>query len=407
MTQVRKLNIIASPQLWSKPEEAKTHITEQRLKYAQQCQRLETAQVQLQTVQKQIDARNQAGKPLTPEEQTGANNRKATLERAIRELQEYKLGFEAQQERWRAQQQMMSNDASSTRNTQPPNNPGQSSTNPQQNPEGAGIPSNPQPQVTDTQSGPAPAMQGDAGKNQNLQSRPPATSSATISAGPMPTSQNFAYPTQNPSAAAPLAGVAPSLNPNIPSANPQQYQAPHPQQPVSAAAGSQVPHPLSHKAAIAQAARSYSSGGAQPLQPRANSQGSIHPPPNLSQPEPQAKNSHLPIPQKINVSALQPVQMGSARPTLSGGPSTGAAGPMGQPGIQKHPYYVLEGEGERVLSKKKLEELVRQVTGGSDGEGGESLEPDVEEVTELECCYRHHSHTKIPTDTSRYRRRIR
>jgi transcription initiation factor TFIID subunit TAF12 len=54
---------------------------------------------------------------------------------------------------------------------------------------------------------------------------------------------------------------------------------------------------------------------------------------------------------------------------------------MGQPGIPKFPGYVLEGEGERVLSKKKLEELVRQVTGGSDGEGTETLDPDVEEVS--------------------------
>ena len=370
MAQVRKLNVIASPQLWSKPEEAKAHITEQRLKYAQQCQRLESAQTQLQQIAKQIDARNQAGKPLSPEENNNANTRKGGLERAIREAREFMLGFEAQQERWRAQQQMMNND---TRSNQPPNNPGQSNSNPQPNPEAAGSSSNPQPQVADTQIGVAPAMQGDAGKNQNLQSRPPATSSATISAGPMPLSQSFAFPMQN------LPAVAP-LNPIVSSANPQQYQTLHPQQPLSAAAGSPAPHPLSHKAAVAQAARSYSSGGPQTLQPRANSQGSIHPPPNMNQPEPQNKNPPLPIPQKISVSPLQPVQMGSARPTLSGGPSTGAAGPMGQPGIQKHPYYILEGEGERVLSKKKLEELVRQVTGGSDGEGGESLEPDVEEV---------------------------
>jgi transcription initiation factor TFIID subunit 12 len=39
----------------------------------------------------------------------------------------------------------------------------------------------------------------------------------------------------------------------------------------------------------------------------------------------------------------------------------------------------MEGEGDRVLSKKKLDELVRQVTGGGQGEG-EGLAPDVEEV---------------------------
>ena len=385
MAQVKKMNIIANPQLWGKPEEAKSNVSEQRFKYAQQCQKLEQVQAQLQAMTKQIQARNEAGKPLSPEENQNAAARKAGCDRVGRETREWIFGFEQRQERWKAQQQQMNNDAttgtSNARGNQAPGSAEQSSANAQRNPESAGIASNPPQQVTDQQNGNAQAMQAESGKNQNLQSRPPVTSSTTVSAAPMPTSQNLAFPPQSSSMVAPLAGVPASLNPNIPSASPQQYQAPHSQPPVSAAAGSQVPHPLSHKAAIAQANRSYSSGGAQPLQPRANSQSAGHPPPNISQPEPQAKNQHLPIPPKLSVSPLQPVQMGSARPTLSGGPSTGAAGPMGQPGIQKHPYFVLEGEGERVLSKKKLEELVRQVTGGSDGEVGESLDPDVEEVS--------------------------
>ena len=73
--------------------------------------------------------------------------------------------------------------------------------------------------------------------------------------------------------------------------------------------------------------------------------------------------------------------MGPARPTLSGGPNNGATTSLSQPAIQRHPGYVLEGEGERVLSKKKLEELVRQVTGGGvEGEEGETLSAEVEEV---------------------------
>jgi transcription initiation factor TFIID subunit 12 len=42
----------------------------------------------------------------------------------------------------------------------------------------------------------------------------------------------------------------------------------------------------------------------------------------------------------------------------------------------------MEGEGDRVLSKKKLDELVRQVTGGGQGEK-EGLAPDVEEVCSI------------------------
>lgn len=56
---------------------------------------------------------------------------------------------------------------------------------------------------------------------------------------------------------------------------------------------------------------------------------------------------------------------------------------MGQPGIQRAAQFTLEGEGDRVLSKRKLDELVRQVTGSasdsSDGHASGGLEPDVEE----------------------------
>ncbi|BAE63322.1 unnamed protein product [Aspergillus oryzae RIB40] len=89
-----------------------------------------------------------------------------------------------------------------------------------------------------------------------------------------------------------------------------------------------------------------------------------------------ARNINMAIPKTLNVPPPEPVAMAPARPTLSGGPSHGAMGMMGQPAIQKHPGYVLEGEGQRVLSKKMLDILVRQVTGGGEGEG---LTPDAEE----------------------------
>ncbi|KAF2232840.1 hypothetical protein EV356DRAFT_238195 [Viridothelium virens] len=88
----------------------------------------------------------------------------------------------------------------------------------------------------------------------------------------------------------------------------------------------------------------------------------------------------FPIPKTLNTTSPAPVSMGAAaRPTL-GGPVNGAPGVVGQPAVQKQPGYILEGEGDRVLSKKKLDELVRQVTGGGEGPG-ESLTPEVEEVS--------------------------
>jgi transcription initiation factor TFIID subunit 12 len=66
---------------------------------------------------------------------------------------------------------------------------------------------------------------------------------------------------------------------------------------------------------------------------------------------------------------------------------------MSQPVLQKTPGYTMEGDGDRVLSKKKLDELVRQVTGGGEGlGGGENLTPEVEEV----CICRKSSETFDP-----------
>lgn len=56
---------------------------------------------------------------------------------------------------------------------------------------------------------------------------------------------------------------------------------------------------------------------------------------------------------------------------------------MNQPGVQRPAQFTLEGEGDRVLSKRKLDELVRQVTGtpASDPSAdSHALAPDVEEA---------------------------
>lgn len=53
---------------------------------------------------------------------------------------------------------------------------------------------------------------------------------------------------------------------------------------------------------------------------------------------------------------------------------------MNQPPINRIPAYNHEAEGDHVLSKKKLDELVRQVCGGSgEGQDGNLLTPEVEE----------------------------
>ncbi len=68
------------------------------------------------------------------------------------------------------------------------------------------------------------------------------------------------------------------------------------------------------------------------------------------------------------------------RPTLSQGGGT-LGGVMNQPAMAKVPAYSHDAEGDHVLSKKKLDELVRQVCGApSEGSDGNLLTPEVEEV---------------------------
>lgn len=154
-------------------------------------------------------------------------------------------------------------------------------------------------------------------------------------------------------------------------------------QAVNAQAQAQAqPRPLSHQAAMTQAAQNYTNNA------NANANNNMAQTPTSASSQPQgymqnraentARNINMAIPKNLNVQPPEPVAMAPARPTLSGGPSHGAMGMMGQPAIQKHPGYVLEGDGQRVLSKKMLDILVRQVTGGGEGEG---LTPDAEEVS--------------------------
>jgi transcription initiation factor TFIID subunit 12 len=171
---------------------------------------------------------------------------------------------------------------------------------------------------------------------------------------------------------------------NVPIHPQQQQQQPQPQQPIARPPNQQQPYQspapqgqpqaLSHADAINQAQRSYSQqqGQGTPTSQSGGGQAFNH----TQQTALNVGNPKFPIPKNLPTTGTHtPVPLGPARPTF-GGPSNGAPGMMGQPAVQKTPHFILEGEGDRVLSKKKLDELVRQVTGGGEGDG---LTPDVEE----------------------------
>nr|OQO28785.1 hypothetical protein B0A51_04928 [Rachicladosporium sp. CCFEE 5018] len=85
-------------------------------------------------------------------------------------------------------------------------------------------------------------------------------------------------------------------------------------------------------------------------------------------------NTKFPIPKTLSLSpnTQQPVAGPASRPTM-----LNQSGLLHAPGIQKPPPFTLEGEGDHVLSKRKLDELVRQITHSSDPADG--LSPDVQE----------------------------
>lgn len=84
------------------------------------------------------------------------------------------------------------------------------------------------------------------------------------------------------------------------------------------------------------------------------------------------------IPKNLNhVPPPAPASTGSSRPTLIGSSGQTSADPTRYTALPKMSGFVLDsGEGGHLLSKKKLDELVREVNGID----GEQLSPEVEEV---------------------------
>jgi transcription initiation factor TFIID subunit 12 len=195
---------------------------------------------------------------------------------------------------------------------------------------------------------------------------------------------------------------------------PHMQPRPHQNSPQSAHAqtvNDEEVRPLTHSAALQRANRSYSNGQTTntPQVMQQAHQQSREPSNNNMNTMPISKN----LPPSV-MAIPQPVNMQPARPTLSGGPNGANHGMMGQPVIAKGPQFDFQGEGERVLSKKKLDELVRQVTGGGEGhESGEGLTPEVEDVSyslpTSTYLHLHHtpSHTNTSPGSSQRRRRIR
>ncbi|KAM0324795.1 hypothetical protein ACHAQA_007761 [Verticillium albo-atrum] len=262
----------------------------------------------------------------------------------------------------------------------------------------------------------SPATNGVAAQQQpqppqqpQAQQAPAATSQPTpqiqpVATAPPPQQVHHIQPPPINTAVASVAGSAAQPQ----SAGTPTQGAARIQTPQTGAAGVSS-HALSHSAAVSRANQRVNTQpvAAAPAQPSAGTPSSAGPisqgvmgsgaignpqqgppQPHAGQPTQQTQTlqSKLPIPKQLPEKATQvpqPVNMvnnaGNGRPTYTGGGGT-AGGVMGQPALAKIPAFSHEAEGDRVLSKKKLDELVRQVCGGTaEGQEGNLLSPEVEE----------------------------
>lgn len=375
--KVRELDIQVPPNIVASegPERAKQWVKETQTKYATQLKTVEEAMNKTTEIKQVFAQRQNSDRPLTDQERRGLQNQQAQVDQVHRQAREQIAKFMSSQKVLKERQ--VQGKPANTENTALDQSRSVNAQTMKQEPnQGAGG----LPQVTQeplgqphtvssaldaarSQSNPGPSSAMSPQNNEGQPSRPP-----TIQP---PISRPQAIPTQI---------SHPPLNINTNSRAPEQRNSPHVAPPHSSAmpSNTQEPVPLSHQAAMEQA-RSYSNPSLGQSTPQSGPHG--HPTHDQrNQRDPQNNHAKMPIPKDLNLQPTQPVPMGPSRPTLTNGPV--AMGPMGQPAIQRHPGYVLEGEGERVLSKKKLEELVRQVTGGTGGEGeeGEGLTAEVEEV---------------------------
>lgn len=380
MEHVSNFPFVLPPQLTAGTPDAAKWLQDAKSRYLKALVAMETNAARVQAMDAHIQKRKEEGNPLSPEDEKDLREKREASQKQHAEAKAYVENFRAQQNSQRLAQNAAGNQQGNVAqqaagNTA--NNAGQTAPQrPQMNPQQV-----PNPALQNTQTINAAI---EAARNQQVAGGRPQGPQG-MGNQPAPSLQNNGQ--QGPNIKT-EAGVPPQINTAV-SQMQQGNQRPmgSPQSAVPRSAGppqsatsqaQQIPTALSHSDALHQAARSYSTG--QPSS--ANVMGHSHP--SVSQPR-ESQNiitNKMPIPKQLPERAAappQPVPVQQARPTLSGGPSNAGNGVLSQPVLARTPGYNMEGEGDRVLSKKKLDELVRQVTGGGQGEG-EGLAPDVEEV---------------------------
>ncbi|TVY39663.1 Transcription initiation factor TFIID subunit [Lachnellula occidentalis] len=394
MEHVAKFPYIVPANVNPNSPDALKWIAEAKNRYLKGLVSMENASARLTQMDTMVQKRMNEGKPLNPEEEKDYKEKKETFQKAHSEAKSFVDTFRLQQTQ-----------AKTARDARDATNGGQGS--PTQPPQiGGALANNGQavrPQMNPQQQPQNPALQNtqtvnaaiEAARNQQMGGARPQ----------LPQNGQPAQPGQMPNPTAPSmphqpAGQNTNLNPNIKleagvpppinTAISQMQQRPNlnsPQSAVPQSAGppqsatsqaQQIPRALTHSAALSQAARSYSNGA-----PQSSSQPHVmgHSHPSTQRETQNIVTNKMPIPKYLDERSAappQPVAINQSRPTFSGGPSNSGSGVMAQPVLPKTPGFNMASDDNRVLSRKKLDELVKQVTGGGQGDGP-SLMPEVEE----------------------------
>ncbi|EXJ53525.1 transcription initiation factor TFIID subunit 12 [Cladophialophora psammophila CBS 110553] len=319
--KVNEQHFYYPPAMTKGSEPAEVWLREAKARLGQALQRLQVAKQKKAEFQRQAQQRQAAGNPLTANETEVYNNKIAQCDRAVNESTSFMKKFNEQQEQFRAAQ-------------------------PQHQFSKQGVP------VGEGAETPAaPHMQP------GIQAPTAHSISSAVSAA---RNQASAAQAGSPTAPAPQVGQGSGAVTQHTLITGTQTQFPQAGQGDTSAG----PRPTSHQ------------GQAMPPLQQAASAGShLHP---LNTSINGIKTATPNITKNLQVPEPKPVAMPPSRPTLTGGAGVGLPGQLAQPAITALPGYVLESsEDGRILSKKKLNELVREVCGpGPD----EQLDPEAEEI---------------------------
>ena len=354
-----------------------------KLRFADAMRMLETANSQLQTLENFVEQRHSKGEGLNANEQGSVTQKRQQIQAMQAKAKENLVNLQQHQNDVRKQNQGR---------TIGPNGAGIKEENPDQK-----VPVSIPPQ----QPSQSATLANHTGQVHTVSSALDAVRSQQTGASTITHMQNIQQPNGPPSSAhttdmsqqanrPQLPPTSQAHAPGIPVSQPPSSQT----QNINSTAATSGPAPLPFPQAMDRSRQlhsqsSYPSNNTSQPGPQQPPQQNTPSNPGASHAHPQihsridtnpAQGQRMPIAREMKFEPPQPVAMGPSRPTLTGGPSNMNLGSMGAPALSKHPGYVLGAEGERVLSKKKLQELVRQVTGGNGLDGEEELDPKVEEV---------------------------